>query len=376
MPMTKRQKFIPILGDLSKLTQEQQRDYVLAACDFLGIPADLDLVNLTWMDSGDGARKLLLYIRKGATDIIRDHRKINVDKLEVANGDGYVGWIATGRDSTGRQEIAVGAISIKGLTGRAVADAVKTAQTQALRRMTLQFAGGGFLDESEIHEKTTNILNSVEGLELLPTAVKQENKIETTIFDPKTIPLVKSEIEVSKIPLVEPQLDPIAGEVTVDTTGPVTAAQPEKRKRRPRKIVNLDPPNTTASEISVVEEKREFARVPGAFNEAENAAHSVARAAEVMPSNNIQLPTKEQEEGFRDRLSKYVNEILPPGGFVQTERLGTRNAQMKSFVKSLFPGANLKSLSLQQWNYLLTFLDEGATNVDALVKEIYARIGA
>ena len=155
-----KKKFTPILGDLSQLSEQAQTEYVLAVCEHLQVPAELGLVVLAFMDTGDGARQKIVYVKRGATDIIRDKKKINVTSLAPLNGDGYVGFTATGTDSTGRQEMAVGAVSIKGLSGHAVANAVKTAQTQALRRMTLQFAGGGFLDETEVNEKTTNIATS------------------------------------------------------------------------------------------------------------------------------------------------------------------------------------------------------------------------
>jgi hypothetical protein len=54
------------------------------------------------------------------------------------------------RDRSGREDSALGAVSIQGLRGGALADAWMKAETKAKRRATLSLVGLGFLDESEI----------------------------------------------------------------------------------------------------------------------------------------------------------------------------------------------------------------------------------
>lgn len=420
----KKKSFTPILGDLSRLTETQQQEYVLSACEFLGVPSELGLVGLSYMDVGDGARQLLLYVRRGATDIIRDHRKIDVDSSEEFNGDGYVGWKSKGHDTTGRHEIGIGAVSIKGLGGRAAADAVKTAHTQSLRRMTLQFAGGGFLDESEIHEKTTNIANSVEGLELLPsnTIVTANASLGTPNPNPgKDIITTTQQVEPVKIsPFVQQCVS--THDITVDDS-PVIVGQteetPRKRRGRPRKIVNLDSstilePNTETpsvsgvvvttpgsvsvrgqvvvlatnapppkevsappsnAEMQVVETPSISSVVKGVESDSEKIAEKPLEKTLEKPSDGLMIPTKEQKTAFLDRLSKYINEILPSGNFLQSEKFGTRNNKMKLFVKAMFPQVNLKLMSVEQWNHLFNFLDSRASNVKDLVQFINTTIG-
>src|ERR1700677_174539 len=210
-----KRKFTPILGDLESLTQEQRAEYVLAACEHLSVPAELGLVGLRLMDSGgDGKRNLVLYVEKGATDIIRGNLGIDVESMTEVNGTGYVGWKTVGRDKTGRHEIAVGTVSIDGLKGLAVANAVMAAQTKSGRRMTLQFAGGGFLDITELGEKTTDIVNSAPSL-------------AQRAAQPSTKPNVDAGKDITEVPKVEP-LNSAVG------VAGGSAEEPKKRRGRPR----------------------------------------------------------------------------------------------------------------------------------------------
>ena len=375
--MAKQKKFSPILGDLSKLTPEAQNEYVLAICEFLDVPPELGLIGLSWMDSGDGARNLTPYVRRGATDIIRNRRGIDIDSLVESNGSGYVGWIVRGHDNTGRHEMAVGAVSTDGIKGRAIADAVKTSQTQALRRMTLQFAGGGFLDESEIHEKTSSLSNSAAALELLPRAPA-----------PTVMPNIEAGKDITVLPDEKPK---VYGEL-----GPaieIINEEPKKRGRK-RRNVSLDSPSTPPSApepaASAVAAPLPEQPVEALVTAGEPLARPEKQAPSAhllpvpvvretspeVPSDGGEIPTKEQEEEFRNRLSKYINEILPPAGFLQSEKYGTRNNKMKLFMKAMFPKANLKMISVGQWKYLLTFLDDHAKiSVEELVKTINRQIG-
>ena len=381
--MAKQKKFSPILGDLSKLTPEAQNEYVLAICEFLDVPPELGLIGLSWMDSGDGARNLTPYVRRGATDIIRNRRGIDIDSLVESNGSGYVGWIVRGHDNTGRHEMAVGAVSTDGIKGRAIADAVKTSQTQALRRMTLQFAGGGFLDESEIHEKTSSLSNSAAALELLPRAPA-----------PTVTPNVEAGKDITPCGPKDFPSTMIANMKAEVEAAVVEETSKKKRPGRKRKTVSLDSPSTppSASEpaASAVAAPLPEQPVEALVTAGEPLARPEKQAPSAhllpvpvvretspeVPSDGGEIPTKEQEEEFRNRLSKYINEILPPAGFLQSEKYGTRNNKMKLFMKAMFPKANLKMISVGQWKYLLTFLDDHAKiSVEELVKTINRQIG-
>ena len=380
--MAKQKKFSPILGDLSKMTPEAQNEYVLAICEFLDVPPELGLIGLSWMDSGDGARNLTPYVRRGATDIIRNRRGIDIDSLVESNGSGYVGWIVRGHDNTGRHEMAVGAVSTDGIKGRAIADAVKTSQTQALRRMTLQFAGGGFLDESEIHEKTSSLSNSAAALELLPRAPA-----------PTVTPNVEAGKDITPCGPKDFPSNMIANMKAEVEAAVVEETSKKKRPGRKRKTVSLDSPSTPPSApepavLAVAAPPKPDIEAPSALRVETAVTPPVAASVPLIatpvvreapaevPSDGGEIPTKEQEEEFRNRLSKYINEILPPAGFLQSEKYGTRNNKMKLFMKAMFPKANLKMISVGQWKYLLTFLDDHAKiSVEELVKTINRQIG-
>ena len=67
--------------DLSALTEQQKQDYVVALCEHLEIPPELNLVRLIWDDDGSTSRKQVAYVLKGGTDIIRANRKITTKSL-------------------------------------------------------------------------------------------------------------------------------------------------------------------------------------------------------------------------------------------------------------------------------------------------------
>lgn len=171
--MEKTNKFVPMF-DLDRLNDEQLRQYYYDACAFHGVPPELNVLAFTYMDSGDGARRRVLYAKKGATDIIRDRLGISVVDLRKEIFNGTLTYTCFGKNIDGRLEIAVGASYIEGVTGRALEIAIMVAQTRAVRRMTLQFAGAGLLDETELQadSKTTDIKDALPVLSNLQPTVK------------------------------------------------------------------------------------------------------------------------------------------------------------------------------------------------------------
>ena len=154
-------KFAPI-GGLNDLTEAEKLEYYYNACEYFKVPAELNLLQFIWIDNENGPGKnLVLYARKGATDIMRANNEISVDEVKETIGDGFIMFTAKGHDKTGRTDVAVGSIGTKGLSPRALSDAIMTAQTRATRRLTLQFVGGGLLDESEVFN-TGGVINTTD----------------------------------------------------------------------------------------------------------------------------------------------------------------------------------------------------------------------
>jgi len=142
-----------MIHDLSKLNDKERRQYCRDYAEFVGLNPDENRIDTIWMTTGD-IRTLVAYCRRGTTDLLREIHGIDVTGLVKEDGPGYVSYQASGINRRGRKEIAVGAYALDNFTGDRLAAAVATAQTRALRRLTLQFIGGGLLDESEVNSGT------------------------------------------------------------------------------------------------------------------------------------------------------------------------------------------------------------------------------
>lgn len=132
-------------GDLKDLTATQRATYYVEVCQSMGLnplTKPFDYITLNG--------KLTLYATKAATDQLRGLRSVTV-AIEGGEqvGDLYV-VTATARTPDGRADADIGAVSIKGLAGEALANAMMKATTKAKRRVTLSLCGLGWLDESEV----------------------------------------------------------------------------------------------------------------------------------------------------------------------------------------------------------------------------------
>jgi hypothetical protein len=133
-------------GDLARLTPAQRLDYYRRVCDSLGLnplTKPFDYLHLNG--------RLVLYATRTATDQLRANRGISVDitSREMLAEAGLYVVTARAVDRTGRSDEAVGAVSVLGLKGDALANALMKAETKAKRRATLSLAGLGWMDETE-----------------------------------------------------------------------------------------------------------------------------------------------------------------------------------------------------------------------------------
>ncbi|WP_374713321.1 hypothetical protein [Symbiobacterium terraclitae] len=164
---------VVIQGDLSKLRPEDRVAYYKAVCESVGLnpltkPFDYIVLN----------GKLTLYARRDAAEQLRKIHGISVTKLECDyRGDLYV-VTAYGQDKAGRVDAATGAVSIAGLKGEQLANALMKAETKAKRRLTLSLAGLGWLDETETDS--------------IPGAVKPPTVDVDGVIDARPIPEDKS----------------------------------------------------------------------------------------------------------------------------------------------------------------------------------------
>ena len=170
-----------IEGDLSKLTVEQRLQYYKAVCESVGLNPLTKPFEYLHLNG-----KLVLYARKDATDQLRKIHTVSIiDTQDKVVADIFI-VTATAKDKSGKTDMARGAISITGLTGEKLANAMMKAETKAKRRVTLSLCGLGLLDETEVEsvqqvqvEQNATPLNSwYYNIELLDDIGKQEKAEE------------------------------------------------------------------------------------------------------------------------------------------------------------------------------------------------------
>lgn len=136
-----------IKGDLKNLSEAERARYYTRVCESVGLnPLTRPLEYITLNG------KLTLYARKDCTDQLRKIHGISVEEITIEElGEIYV-FVGKFRDKTGRTDVARGAVSIGGLKGEALANAIMKGETKCKRRGTLSIAGLGLLDEFEIED--------------------------------------------------------------------------------------------------------------------------------------------------------------------------------------------------------------------------------
>lgn len=133
-------------NDLGKLTPRERTAYYLSVCESIKLNAltrPFELIRLNG--------RLQLYATKNCTDQLRHLHRVTLDKLEsqIIGETFSVSLRATLPD--GRSDVDMAAVSIKGLQGDALCNAMMKAITKAKRRLTLSICGlGGILDETEV----------------------------------------------------------------------------------------------------------------------------------------------------------------------------------------------------------------------------------
>ncbi len=138
---------VVVEGDLARLTPKERVLYYRQVCESLGLnpltrPFDYIVLN----------GKLTLYLRKDGADQLRRAHGVSVQITAREWLQDLGLYVVTARASSpdGRTDEAIGAVSVAGLKGEALANALMKAETKAKRRATLSLVGLGMLDESEV----------------------------------------------------------------------------------------------------------------------------------------------------------------------------------------------------------------------------------
>src|SRR5208282_666951 len=238
-----KKPFIPLEG-LNRLTPDQLEEYYLAACTFLQIPPELGLLYFRNVDTGDSGSERMLVLKRGACEIIRTRLGISITALDrQPDIQDSIVYKAIGKDSTGRQEIAIGSQTTHNKFAKDFANADMAASTKALIRLTLQFAGGGFLWEGEIDSK---IATSTDPGKPVPAqekiAATPAPTVAPTVAPGKDITTTVTDVKPAKDQSSDSKVTSCVENVPSQATSDTQDMTPVKPKRTLRKKKEVAPP--------------------------------------------------------------------------------------------------------------------------------------
>lgn len=163
-------------GDLKALTPEQKVQYYNAVCDRVGLdPVARPFAYMTL--SG----REVLYCDKGGAEQLRKLHKVSLRVTDRQRLEDVYVVTCEASLPDGRIDGSTGAVSIAGLKGDALANALMKAETKAKRRATLSILGLGMLDESE--------------LESIPASQKAEIKAPVQVAPKPITPVFEAQGE-------------------------------------------------------------------------------------------------------------------------------------------------------------------------------------
>lgn len=143
--ITKAAEVALIGGDLSKLSGEERLSYYKNLCESLGLNS---LSNpFAYLRLGG---RLVLYARKDCTDQLRKIHGVSIEITEQLVESGMAIVRARATDKSGRTDEDTGIVTVGGLKGESLANALMRCVTKAKRRVTLSICGLSMLDESEL----------------------------------------------------------------------------------------------------------------------------------------------------------------------------------------------------------------------------------
>lgn len=134
-----------LAGDLSKLTPDERTAYYMKTCSSLSLnpyTKPFDYIRLSGRE--------VLYATKGCADQLRSNRHISLEITDRKIIGDLMTVTVRATTPDGRTDEDMAAVSIKGLQGEALSNAMMKVTTKAKRRVTLSICGLGMLDETEV----------------------------------------------------------------------------------------------------------------------------------------------------------------------------------------------------------------------------------
>ena len=135
-------------GDLRAIPPPQRMALVVRICETLGLNPWTNPFAYIELDG-----KLVLYAKRDATDQLRRLHDVSVvDVRDELLGNDLYKVTTRVRLPSGREDVSTGVLTIAGLKGTALANAIMKCETKSKRRATLAICGLGLLDETEVED--------------------------------------------------------------------------------------------------------------------------------------------------------------------------------------------------------------------------------
>ncbi len=135
------------LGDLADLKPVERTKYYVKVCESLGLNPLTSPFAYIKLNG-----KLTLYAKRDTTDQLRKIHRVSVTISSRERIDDLCVVTARATTPDGRTDESTGAVSLAGLKGENLANALMKAETKAKRRVTLSICGLGWLDETEVQD--------------------------------------------------------------------------------------------------------------------------------------------------------------------------------------------------------------------------------
>ena len=173
-----------INNGLVSLTPKEKTDYLLSLCASVG----LDPITQPFQIISFKGRETVYAGRGCAAQLNRLHGISHSITSTEKIGDVYV-VCNRATDKDGRFTDEIGAVSICGVSGNDLANAIMAARTKAMRRATLTHVGLGMLDEEELSTMP----------EMVPVKLAPPEPVKTIKPQPKSEPKPQSNIVITHV---------------------------------------------------------------------------------------------------------------------------------------------------------------------------------
>lgn len=174
--------------DLSRLSMQQRNLYLWHFASRQGLDPTTQPFNLLVLNG-----RLVLYATRTATDQLRKLHGVSVEIIErgplkigdEVRGDVYV-VKARATDKNGRVDESIGALSLQGISGEALANQLMKCETKAKRRVTLSICGLGMMDEIETQSlQNVTYPATVEGPRRIEPGSSPTPPVEAQLVEPQ-----------------------------------------------------------------------------------------------------------------------------------------------------------------------------------------------